>query len=148
MKIMLTSSESEMWLRGIVARLRISTERSGAEFGIENLMALAKEFMPRKLGEAMKHQDSWNIDDADEFLDRIFKIDQLILLEDMTGSFHKVAIDLTLTSNPEIISSKFNQIDSHKFRQVRKALGIDNHWIIAIKDSKVLPTDGDLSDLF
>jgi hypothetical protein len=147
-KIMLTSSESEAWLRGVVSRLRISAERSGSKFEAENLLALARKFMPRKLTEAMKHQDSWDINDPDDFLDRIFKVDQMISLEDIAGNFHRVAIDITLTSNEEIISSKLSQIDSHAFRQMRRALEIDNHWILVLSNSNAMPSDGDISDLF
>lgn len=145
---MITSSESEAWLRGVVARLRISAERNGSEFEIENLMALASRFMPRKLEGAMKHQNSWDVYDTDDFMDRVFKVDQLVTLEDVAGNFHRVAINITLTSNREIILSKLDEIDSHAFRQVRKALGIDNHWVLVIKNANTLPTDGDINDLF
>jgi hypothetical protein len=137
---MKTGAEVETWLRFAVARLQMSSRR---EFDLDRVIVVCEEHIPGKVKQAKSFQ--WDATEVDTWLDQVIKIDQLIQIEDENGDSHLVGIDVT--ADAESAATKMRSIDSHSFRQVRRDLGIDNHWVLII-DADNLPEDGRLGGAF
>ena len=68
--------------------------------------------------------------DAAEWLDRILKIDAIVELTNSRGKTFKIGIDVTL--NDRHIEKKMEEISQPNFRQARRKLGIDRHWVVVL----------------
>lgn len=84
-----------------------------------------------------------NPDSAEEWLDRVMKIDCILSVEQESGAIQRVAVDIS--ANPTLAQSKFDEIMQPKFWAARRELRIERHWIVLVNPKK-LPDEARLID--
>lgn len=86
-----------------------------------------------------------DVEDAEEWLDLIFKTDFLLRLQNIEGQSLRIAVDIA-TSAKEVLN-KMEMINSRLFQLARRDLEIDRHWIVLV-NPQALPSRDRLMDIF
>jgi hypothetical protein len=137
----------EAWLLNLVRQMRATAR---LQLTSKQVLHIAETLLPHKTEIALSYIDPQNLD-VDLLLDRVFKVDCLMRLEDAELNPYIIGIDATL-GTPQTAKHKLREIQQPSFVKARKALGIDRHYVICVSgdannpDGIVLPAFGDVID--
>jgi hypothetical protein len=128
----------ETWFRHRMKALQLLDH---TQVSLSSVISVAKKYLPSKLETVLEYISDPS--DSDEWLDKLFKMDAILKIEQIDGTMQRVGIDIT--GNLGAAQSKLEEITRLKFQAARDKLGIDRHWIIVV-NPKDYPSDEQLSD--
>lgn len=128
----------EIWFIFQMQKLRMV---DNTPIALATVVRVARQHLPSKTETAFEFID--DPDSVEELLDKIFKIDCILRVEQADGTIQRVAVDIS--SNPTKAQSKFNEIMQPNFWIARQELMIDRHWIVLV-NAKKLPDEAKLID--
>lgn len=130
--------ESEVWFRAVAKTLRMVDVHQPSFGQIQNVLTRHLNIRVKK---ALKHMK--DVEDPEEWLDLILKVDILLRLENMDGQSIRVGVDVT--AQREDADYKLSMISSKPFRLARQELGIGKHWVVLVTP-KSFPSQDRLVD--
>lgn len=128
----------EIWFYLMMQRLRLLDH---TPISLASVMKVAKRHLPARIEQGLKFMK--DVDDAEEWLDRILKIDNILRIENVDGIVLRVAVDVS--ANAPLAESKFQEIQQQSFGRMCCDLGIDRHWVILV-DQDELPDEATMID--
>lgn len=121
-----------IWFRKSVNQLRLLDK----SISFETVRAIVSDHLPL----AVKDMESKGLDleDTEPWWKSLF-INEVIRIENAEGKLFKVAI--YLVNDRKVAEKVLETVESKKFRTIRTALGIDQHWIVLTDGKKPYSDD-------
>lgn len=130
--------ECEVWFSAVAKSLRMVDSDQPTFTQIQDVLTRHLDIRVKR---ALKHMK--DVEDPEEWLDLVLKIDVLLRLENMDGQSIRIGVDVT--AQREDADYKLSTISSKPFRLARRELEIGKHWVILVKP-KSLPSEAKFID--
>jgi len=108
----------ELWFYLMMQKMRLL---DNTPISLTTAVKIAKRHLPGRYERALEFIE--NPESIEEFIDRAFKIDCILKVENIEGVALRVAVDVS--ANAPLADSKFQEIQLPGFDRMRQELGMD-----------------------